>query len=64
MGHSIGQNSAEKAADVVITPELAEISILQFSRARDIIAAGRRATEERIPAIRALYTHKQRPEIQ
>ena len=58
MGHSIGQGAAEKAADIVFTPDLSGISILHFNRCREIIAAGRRAAEENMSAIQALYQRR------
>jgi NTE family protein len=55
MGHEIGQARAEQAADIVFTPELGNITMLQFSRSPEIIECGRRATEERLPGILAAY---------
>jgi NTE family protein len=54
MGHSVGQR-AEKAADIVFTPDLAGINLLQFKRAPEIIECGRRATEVRVTDIMAGY---------
>ncbi len=54
MGHEIGQR-AEQAADIVFTPDLAGINLLQFGRSAEIIERGRRSTEQRIPAILAGY---------
>ncbi|MCU1330127.1 MAG: hypothetical protein JWN34_5497 [Bryobacterales bacterium] len=54
MGHEIG-NRAESDADVVFTPELAGINLLQFGRADEIIQRGLEATEARISAIRSGY---------
>ena len=56
MGHEIGQR-AEGAADMVYTPDLAGINMLQFNRAPEIIERGKRATEERVPQILAGYQH-------
>jgi len=54
MGHEIGQR-AESAADMLFTPDLAGINMLQFNRAPEIIERGKRATEERVPQILAGY---------
>jgi len=54
MGHEIGQR-AEQAANIVFTPDLSGINLLQFKRSAEIIECGRRATEERVPAILAGY---------
>ncbi|MBI3895848.1 MAG: patatin-like phospholipase family protein [Acidobacteria bacterium] len=55
MGHEIGQARAEQSADVVFTPALGDITMLQFSRSQEIIDCGRRAAEEHLPAILASY---------
>ena len=55
MGHEIGQARAEEAADVVLTPTLGDITMLQFARSPEIIECGRRAAEEHLPAILAGY---------
>ena len=54
MGHEIGQR-AEQAANIVFTPDLSGISLLQFKRSAEIIDRGRRAAEERLPTIMAGY---------
>jgi NTE family protein len=54
MGHEIG-NRAESDADVVFTPELAGINLLQFGRAPEIIQRGAEATVARISAIKSGY---------
>ncbi len=54
MGHEIGQR-AEQAANIVFTPDLSGISLLQFKRSAEIIERGRRAAEERLPTIMAGY---------
>ena len=51
MGHEIGQARAEQAANIVFTPSLGEITMLQFSRSYDIIECGRRATEVHLAKI-------------
>lgn len=55
MQRAIGQGAAEKAADIVFSPDLSGISLLEFRRSAEIVAAGRRAAEEKLPVIRALY---------
>ena len=55
MGHGIGQARAERTADVVFTPDLGEIGVVDFSRSREIIECGRKAAEEHLPAILAGY---------
>jgi NTE family protein len=55
MGHEIGQARAEQGANVVFTPSLGDITLLQFSRSAEIIECGRRATEQYLPAIQASY---------
>ncbi|HWP85569.1 MAG TPA: cyclic nucleotide-binding and patatin-like phospholipase domain-containing protein [Terriglobia bacterium] len=55
MGHEIGQARAEQSADIVFTPALGDITMLQFSRCREIIECGRRAAEQHLPAIQAAY---------
>ena len=54
MGHEIGQR-AEGAADMVFTPDLSGINLLQFKRSAEIIERGRIATEEHVPQILAAY---------
>ena len=49
MGHEVGQARAEQAADVVFTPNVGGIAMLQFDRSPEIIECGRRATEENLP---------------
>jgi NTE family protein len=51
MGHEIGQARAEQAANVVFTPSLGAITMLQFSRSHDIIECGRKAAEAQLPRI-------------
>ena len=55
MGHEIGEARAQQAADVLFTPRLDGISMLQFGRSAEIIARGRKAAEDSIPSIRAAY---------
>jgi NTE family protein len=55
MGHEIGQARAEAAANVMMTPPVRNISMLQFDRSEEIIDCGRRVAEENLPAILAGY---------
>ncbi|MGH9718798.1 MAG: patatin-like phospholipase family protein [Bryobacteraceae bacterium] len=55
MGHEIGQARVEEAADVVMTPKLGDITMLQFARAPEIIERGRQVASEHIDAILAGY---------
>lgn len=55
-GHQIGQAQIEACADVVLVPDLPpETSMLSFDRYGDIIAAGEREAEARLPSILATY---------
>ncbi|MBS1857003.1 MAG: patatin-like phospholipase family protein [Acidobacteria bacterium] len=58
MGHEIGQAGAERSADVVFTPDLTHINMLQFGRSPEIIQSGRLAAEQRMPAIQAMYARR------
>ena len=58
MGHEIGQAGAEKNADMIFTPDLTRINMLQFGRSPEIIESGRQAAEQRIPSIQALYARR------
>jgi NTE family protein len=51
MGHEIGQARAEKDANIVFTPELGEITMMQFSRSPEIIERGERAAEANLQKI-------------
>ena len=55
MGHEIGQARAEESANVVVTPTLGSITMLDFKKCTEIIECGRRAAEENLPAILAGY---------
>jgi NTE family protein len=55
MGHEIGQARAEQVADVVFTPNLGSITLLEFDRSPEIIECGRRAAEAMLPQIVAGY---------
>lgn len=55
MGHEIGQARAEESANVVVTPTLGKITMLDFARSPEIIECGRRAAEANLPAIIAGY---------
>ncbi len=54
-GHEIGQARCEESADVVLTPSLQGISMLEFGRSPEIVERGRRVAEENLPAILAGY---------
>jgi NTE family protein len=58
IGHEIGQAAAEEDPDILFTPELGDIGMLQFGRSSEIIEAGRHATEKRIPAISSIYERR------
>ena len=55
MGHEIGQARAEESANVVVTPILGSISMLEFARSSEIIECGRRAAASNLPAILGGY---------
>lgn len=63
MGHEIGQARAEEGADVVLTPLLGDITMLQFARAGAIIDCGRRAAEQHLPAITAGYDRLRKEQL-
>ena len=64
MGHAMGQARAEPAADVVFTPDLSGLSMLEFARSPEIIERGIRATEEHLPAILSGYERLRRKELE
>ena len=51
MGHEIGEARAKQIADIVFTPSLGEITMLQFSRSHEIIECGRKSAEAQLPRI-------------
>jgi NTE family protein len=55
MGHEIGQARAEESADMVVTPTLGRITMLDFGKSSEIIECGRRAAQANMPAIMAGY---------
>ncbi len=55
MGHEIGQARAEQAADVVFTPSLGDITMLQFGRSPEIIECGVKAAIDHLPEIQEGY---------
>ena len=55
MGHEIGQARAEESANVVVTPTLGTITMLDFGKSAEIIECGRRAAAANMPAILAGY---------
>src|ERR1700730_16672569 len=42
-------------ADVVIRPQTRDVSLLQFAKGPQLVAAGREAVEELLPALRELF---------
>lgn len=54
-GHAMGQARAEPAADVVFTPDLSGVSMLDFSRSAEIMERGRQAAEKYLPSILSGY---------
>jgi NTE family protein len=61
VGHQMGQARLEASADVVLVPDLpAETSMLSFDRYEDMIAAGEREAEARLPSILAAYANLRR----
>jgi NTE family protein len=55
MGHEIGQARAEQAANVVFTPRLGAITMLEFDRSEEIIECGRAAARANLDRILAGY---------
>jgi NTE family protein len=56
VGHQIGQSQIEAGADAILVPDLPpDTSMLSFDRYKEIIAAGEREAETRLPSIRATY---------
>ena len=55
MGHEIGQARAEESANVVVTPILGKLQMLDFGKCEEIIDCGRKAAEANMPAILAGY---------
>ncbi|HXI40872.1 MAG TPA: patatin-like phospholipase family protein [Bryobacteraceae bacterium] len=60
MGHAMGQARAEPAADVVFTPDLSGLSMLEFGRSPEIIERGVQAAEKHLPAILSGYERVRR----
>ena len=48
---------AGEPADVMITPHLAELGLMEFHRAATAIEAGQRAAEQTLPQLMALLNH-------
>ena len=48
---------AGEPADVMITPRLAELGLMEFHRGRSAIEAGQRAAEQALPQLMALLNH-------
>jgi NTE family protein len=55
MGHEIGQARAEESANVVVTPTLGTLQMLDFGKSTEIIDCGRKAAQANMPAILAGY---------
>jgi NTE family protein len=56
MGHQIGQTRIEACADAILVPDLpADSNMLSFDRYEEMIAAGEREAESRLPSILATY---------
>ena len=55
MGHEIGQARAEESANVVVTPTLGKLQMLDFGKCEEIIDCGRKAGVANMPAILAGY---------
>lgn len=55
MGHEIGDARAEQTANVLFTPQLGDISMLQFERSEEIIECGRKAAAGQAGPILARY---------
>jgi NTE family protein len=55
MGHEIGQARAEESANVVVTPTLGTLQMLDFGKSEEIIECGRKAAQANMPAILAGY---------
>lgn len=64
MGHAMGQARAESAADIVFTPDLSGLSMLEFGRSPEIIERGMRATEKHLPEILSGYERLRRRELE
>lgn len=50
-------NSALEGADLVIQPDLSEFGVIELDRLREMVRAGREATEQMIPSIRSAIEH-------
>jgi NTE family protein len=55
MGHEIGQARALESANVVVTPTLGTLQMLDFGKGEEIIECGRKAAQANMPAILAGY---------
>ncbi|MEZ5400212.1 MAG: patatin-like phospholipase family protein [Bryobacteraceae bacterium] len=55
MGHEIGQARAERAADILFTPKLGEVTMLDFGQSERIVDLGREAAQRNLDAILAGY---------
>jgi NTE family protein len=56
VGHQMGQAQIEASADAILVPDLPpDTSMLSFDRHADLIAAGEREAEARLPSLLATY---------
>ena len=55
MGHEIGQARAEKQANILFTPKLGKITMLNFGLSEEIIDCGRVATRQNLERIVSAY---------
>jgi NTE family protein len=55
MGHEIGQARALDSANVVVTPTLGTLQMLDFGKGEEIIDCGRKAAQANMPSILAGY---------
>jgi len=53
-GEIVRLRAAASAPDLVLTPEVGTIGVLEFYEAREAISAGRRAAEEYLPDLHRL----------
>jgi NTE family protein len=53
--------AVQNPPDLVLTPAIEGIGLLEFYRAEEAIAAGRRAAEEQLPRLRELHAQSRQP---
>jgi NTE family protein len=56
--HEVGRIHGDIAAGVTITPEVGETTMLSFDKSEELIEAGRKAADERLPLIREAARHR------